>query len=151
MFKLLNSLDGMEGKIIIGSKSILTHLWGRIKRPLRSTKHIDTDVIFVSGNLSAVDSWLLGEESGRRITVYLRQLCLSLCCFLWQSEHWSGWSFGSSTRHMLCLSNVSLRTCKQLVWSQVKHWCLTSSAERFFSLPCQELFLYMIKKQQWQH
>lgn len=128
------------------------HIYGKKKteRPLRSTKHIDTDMIFVSGNVSAVDSWLLGEESGRRIAVYLCQLCLSLCCSLLQSERWSGWSLGSSTRHMLCLSNISFRTCKQLVWSQVKHWCLTSSAERDFSPSCQELFLYMIKRQQWQ-
>lgn len=50
MHKLWNSLDGVKDKIINISKSILTHLWKKKRRPLRSTKLIDADVIFGSEN-----------------------------------------------------------------------------------------------------
>jgi len=74
MYKPLDSQDGAQSKIINSSKNFLTCLWGG--KGHYDLLNTDADVIFGSGNFSAMDSWLLGEYSGRRITVYLH--CLSL-------------------------------------------------------------------------
>lgn len=134
MHKLWNSPDGVKGKIINSSKSILTHLWKKKKG------HLDL-------LNSLTQMWSLAQET-------LSPRYLAAGRIQWEKDHCIfALSFPKPLLILGCIhstglggplgpvpdicfdsrSNISLRALKWLVWSQVQHWYLTSWAKRFFN------------------